>query len=159
MSGSLNMVQLIGHLGADPDIRHTADGRPIANFSVATSEQWRDKASGEKKERTEWHRVVIFSEGLSKVAEQYLKKGSKVYLCGQLATRKWTDNAGVERYTTEVVLKNFSSQLTLLDRVSNGPPPAGSPDDYGKASGTSGAPKPGALNGGKRDDMDDEIPF
>src|SRR5205085_453156 len=107
MAGSVNKVILVGNLGADPEIRRTQDGRPIANLRVATSENWRDKASGERRERTEWHRVVIFSEGLAKIAEQYLKKGAKVYLEGQLQTRKWTDQQGIERYSTEVVLQGF----------------------------------------------------
>src|SRR5687767_11730382 len=115
MAGSVNKVILVGNLGADPEVRHTQDGRPIVNLRVATSESWRDKSTGERREKTEWHRVVIFSEGLAKVAEQYLKKGSKVYLEGALQTRKWEDQQGQERYTTEVVLQGFSSQLTMLD--------------------------------------------
>src|SRR5512138_1709933 len=115
MAGSVNKVILIGNLGRDPEIRRMQDGRPIANLSVATSESWRDKNTGERKEKTEWHRVVIFNEGLAKIAEQYLKKGSKVYLEGQLQTRKWTDKDGVEKYTTEVVLQGFNSALTMLD--------------------------------------------
>ncbi|WP_244500305.1 single-stranded DNA-binding protein [Methyloceanibacter superfactus] len=115
MAGSVNKVILIGNLGADPEIRHTQDGRPIVNLRVATSDSWRDKATGERRERTEWHRVVIFNEGLAKIAEQYLKKGSKVYLEGQLQTRKWEDQQGQERYSTEVVLQGFNSSLTMLD--------------------------------------------
>ena len=115
MAGSVNKVILVGNLGADPEIRHTQDGRPIANLRVATSDSWRDKASGERRERTEWHRVVIFNENLAKIAEQYLKKGAKVYLEGQLQTRKWEDQSGQERYTTEVVLQGFNAQLTMLD--------------------------------------------
>ena len=115
MAGSVNKVILIGNLGADPEIRRTQDGRPIANLRVATSESWRDKTTGERKEKTEWHRVVIFNEGLCKIVEQYLKKGSKVYLEGALQTRKWTDKDGHERYSTEVVLQGFNSQLTMLD--------------------------------------------
>jgi single-strand DNA-binding protein len=115
MAGSINKVILVGNLGKDPEIRRTQDGRPIANLSVATSETWRDKATGERKEKTEWHRVVIFNEGLAKVAEQYLKKGSKVYVEGALQTRKWTDQSGVEKYSTEVVLQGFNSNLTMLD--------------------------------------------
>src|SRR5882672_1900215 len=115
MAGSVNKVILVGNLGKDPEIRRTNDGRPIANLSVATSESWRDKNTGERKEKTEWHRVVIFSEGLCKIAEQYLKKGSKVYLEGALQTRKWTDMDNIEPYTTEVVLQNFNSTLTMLD--------------------------------------------
>jgi single-strand DNA-binding protein len=116
MAGSVNKVILVGNLGKDPEIRRTQDGRPIANLRVATSETWRDKATGEKRERTEWHNVVIFNENLCRVVEQYLKKGSKVYLEGQLQTRKWQGQDGQDRYTTEVVLQNFNSQLTLLDR-------------------------------------------
>src|SRR5215211_4884358 len=120
MAGSVNKVILVGNLGKDPEIRRTQDGRPIANLSVATSESWRDKATGERKEKTEWHRVVIFNEGLCKVAEQYLKKGAKVYLEGQLQTRKWTDQSGVEKYSTEVVLQGFNSNLTMLEGRSGG---------------------------------------
>ena len=115
MAGSVNKVILVGNLGEDPEIRRTQDGRPIANLSIATSETWRDKATGERKEKTEWHRVVIFNEGLCKVAEQYLKKGAKVYIEGALQTRKWTDQSGVEKYSTEVVLQGFNSVLTMLD--------------------------------------------
>jgi single-strand DNA-binding protein len=115
MAGSVNKVILIGNLGKDPEIRHTNDGKPIANLSIATSESWRDKAAGDRKEKTEWHRVVIFSEPLCKVAEQYLKKGAKVYLEGALQTRKWTDQSGVEKYSTEVVLQAFGGVLTMLD--------------------------------------------
>ncbi len=117
MAGSVNKVILIGNLGADPEIRRTQDGRPIANLRVATSETWRDKATGERKEKTEWHRVVIFNEALCKVVEQYLKKGSKVYLEGALQTRKWQDQSGQDRYSTEVVLQGFNSQLTMLDKA------------------------------------------
>lgn len=116
MSGSVNKVILIGNLGADPEIRHTQDGRAIANLRVATSESWRDKHSGERKEKTEWHRVSVFNEGLVKVAEQYCRKGQKVYIEGQLQTRKWTDQSGVEKYSTEVVLNGYGSVLTMLDR-------------------------------------------
>src|SRR6202171_6486372 len=119
MAGSVNKVILIGNLGKDPEIRRTQDGRPIANLSVATSESWRDKATGERKEKTEWHRVVIFNEGLAKIAEQYLKKGSKVYLEGSLQTKKWQDQSGQDKYTTEVVLQGFNAQLTMLDRASD----------------------------------------
>src|SRR5690242_21592118 len=115
MAGSVNKVILVGNLGKDPEIRRTQDGRPIANLSVATSETWRDKATGERKEKTEWHRVVIFSEGLAKVAEQYLKKGAKVYIAGALQTRKWQDKDGQDRYSTEVVLQGFNYNLTMLD--------------------------------------------
>jgi single-strand DNA-binding protein len=128
----LNKVQLIGNLGADPDIRQTQDGRPIASLSVATSEGWRDKNTGERKEKTEWHRVVIFSEGLAKVAEQYLKKGAKVYIEGKLQTRKWQDKDGNDRYSTEVVLQNFGGTMFMLDdkdggsRSASDQPPANS---------------------------------
>src|SRR4029078_6412444 len=115
MAGSVNKVILVGNLGRDPEVRRMSSGDPVVNLSIATSESWRDKASGERKEKTEWHRVVIFNENLAKVAEQYLKKGSKVYLEGQLQTRKWTDKDGAEKYTTEVVLPRFNGSLTMLD--------------------------------------------
>lgn len=115
MSGSVNKVIIIGRLGSDPEIRHTQSGNPIANLSVATSENWKDKSTGERKEKTEWHRVVIFSEGLCKIAEQYLSKGSHVYLEGALQTRKWQDNSGADRYSTEIVLQGFGGTLTMLD--------------------------------------------
>ena len=158
MAGSVNKVILIGNLGADPEIRRTQDGRPIANLRVATSESWRDKTTGERREKTEWHRVVIFNEGLCKIAEQYLKKGSKVYLEGALQTRKWTDKDGHERYSTEVVLQGFNSQLTMLDTRGGGG--AESSDDFG-SSGPSAARerKPALASAGKSADMDDEIPF
>jgi single-strand DNA-binding protein len=154
MAGSVNKVILVGNLGADPEIRRTQDGRPIVNLRVATTDTWRDKGSGERKERTEWHRVVIFSEGLAKVAEQYLKKGSRVYLEGQLQTRKWQDQGGQDRYSTEVVLQNFSSQMVLLDRAGGGGGGGGYPDDNGSDFGSSSG-----SSAGRRDDMDDEIPF
>jgi len=164
MAGSVNKVILIGNLGADPEIRRTQDGRPIANLRIATSETWRDKATGERKEKTEWHRVVIFNEGLCKVAEQYLKKGSKVYIEGALQTRKWTDQSGVEKYSTEVVLQGFNSVLTMLDGRSGAG--GGFSDDVGGDFGSSGpsssAPRRAvAAGGGGRgnSDMDDEIPF
>jgi single-strand DNA-binding protein len=163
MAGSVNKVILIGNLGRDPEIRRTQDGRPIANISVATSETWRDKATGERKEKTEWHRVVIFNEGLCRIAEQYLKKGMKVYLEGQLQTRKYTDKDGHEKYSTEVVLQGFNSQLTMLDRA------GGAGGDFGSDDGSDfGASGPGprerkpamaGAGGGRRGDMDDEIPF
>src|SRR5258708_28043840 len=117
MAGSVNKVILVGNLGADPEVRTLPSGNKVVNLSVATSDNWRHKTTGERKEKTEWHRVVIFSEGLAKVAEQYLRKGSKVYLEGQLQTRKWQDQSGQDKYTTEVVLQNFNSQLTMLDRA------------------------------------------
>jgi len=164
MAGSVNKVILVGNLGKDPEIRRTQDGRPIANLSIATSETWRDKGTGERKEKTEWHRVVIFNEGLCKVAEQYLKKGAKVYIEGALQTRKWTDQSGVEKYSTEVVLQGFNSTLTMLDGRSGG---GGSfADDAGGDFGSSGpsmAPPRRAVasagGGGRNSDMDDDIPF
>lgn len=116
MSGSLNRVQLIGHLGRDPEIRSTQDGKKIATLSVATSESWKDRQSGERKEKTEWHRVVIFNEGLAEIVEGFLSKGSRVMVEGQLKTRKWTDSAGVDKFTTEVVLQGFDAKLIMLDR-------------------------------------------
>src|SRR5690242_10335608 len=163
MAGSVNKVILVGNLGKDPEIRRTQDGRPIANLSVATSESWRDKATGERKEKTEWHRVVIFNEGLCKIAEQYLKKGAKVYLEGALQTRKWTDQSGVEKYSTEVVLQGFNSTLTMLDGRGGGG--GGYADDGGSDFGSSGpvssAPRRAVAAGGgsRNSDMDDDIPF
>lgn len=148
MAGSVNKVILIGNLGADPEIRSTQNGKPVANLRVATSESWRDKTSGERRERTEWHRVVIFSEGLCRIAEQYLKKGSKVYLEGQLQTRKWQDDSGNDRYSTEVVLQNFGGTLTMLDSRRDG---AGGGGGGGQEAAPAGA--------GAGDDLDDEIPF
>lgn len=158
MAGSVNKVILIGNLGADPEIRRTQDGRPIANLRVATSDSWRDKASGERRERTEWHRVVIFSEGLCRIVEQYLKKGSKVYLEGQLQTRKWQDQSGQDRWTTEVVLQGFNSTLTMLDsRAGSGSGAGDSTPDYA-SDGDFGSRGP--ANGGTFDkELDDEIPF
>ncbi len=158
MAGSVNKVILIGNLGRDPDIRMTSDGEPVANLSVATSETWTDKNSGEKKERTEWHRVTIFG-GAAKVAQDYLRKGSKVYLEGKLQTRKWQDQSGADRYTTEVVLTKWGSNLCLLGDGGGGNRDPGAQDDgYGGA--TSGAapdtsPDPATLPA----DLDDEIPF
>jgi single-strand DNA-binding protein len=162
MAGSVNKVILVGNLGKDPEIRRTQDGRPIVQLNVATSDTWRDKTTGERRERTEWHRVVIFAEGLCRVAEQYLKKGSKVYLEGSLQTRKWQDQSGQDKYTTEVVLQGFNSQLALLDR------PGGPATDFGPAADESigsfgaAAPRekaPALAGAGARGDMDDEIPF
>ena len=158
MAGSVNKVILIGNLGADPEIRRTQDGRPIANLRIATSESWRDKATGERKEKTEWHRVVIFSEGLCKIAEQYLKKGSKVYLEGQLQTRKWQDQSGQDKYSTEVVLQGFNSNLTMLDgRSENGGDSAGfsGPPTTRSEGRRPSASAPAFESGG----MDDDIPF
>jgi len=166
MAGSVNKVILVGNLGKDPEIRRTQDGRPIANLSIATSDTWRDKNTGERKEKTEWHRVVIFNEGLCKVAEQYLKKGAKVYIEGALQTRKWTDQAGVEKYSTEVVLQGFNSTLTMLDgRSGGGGGSFGSDDsggDFGSGGPVSSAPRRAVAAGaGARgnSDMDDDIPF
>ena len=165
MAGSVNKVILVGNLGKDPEIRRTQAGRPLANLSIATSETWRDKNSGERKEKTEWHRVVIFNEGLCKVAEQYLKKGAKVYIEGALQTRKWTDQSGVEKYSTEVVLQGFNSTLTMLDGRgggggggSFGDEPGG---DFGSSGPVSSAPRRpvAAGGGGRNNDMDDDIPF
>jgi single-strand DNA-binding protein len=159
MAGSINKVILIGNLGRDPEVRSAQDGTKIVNLSVATSESWRDKASGERKERTEWHRVVIFNERLAEVAQNYLRKGTKVYLEGQLQTRKWTDQSGVEKYTTEVVLQRFRGELQILDRAPGGGNEAhdsGGPDSYSRgAAPRSGAPA--KSSSGK--DLDDDIPF
>ncbi len=139
MSASVNKVILIGNLGADPEIRRTQDGRPIVNLRIATSETWRDKSTGERKEKTEWHRVVIWNEGLCKIAEQYLAKGSKVYIEGALQTRKWQDKDGQDKYSTEVVIQAFGGALTMLDGKSDNAPPS--------------------RVAGKGDDMNDDVPF
>lgn len=157
MSGSVNKVILVGNLGADPEIRRTQDGRPIANLRVATTESWRDRTSGERKERTEWHRVVIFNEGLCKVAEQYLRKGSKIYIEGQLQTRKWQDQSGQDRYSTEVVLQGFNSTLTMLDSRQGGGDFA--PSGGGDFGSSGPMERTGGGRGGSSRDMDDEIPF
>lgn len=179
MAGSVNKVILIGNLGADPEIRRTQDGRPIANLRIATSETWRDKNSGERKEKTEWHSVVIFNEGLCKVAEQYLKKGSTVYIEGQLQTRKWQDQSGADRYSTEVVLQGFNGNLTMLGGRGDGGGAARGGNDFGGDSyggggydggygspassrgGSSGGASRGgsAPSGGFSRDLDDDIPF
>ena len=165
MAGSVNKVILVGNVGADPEIRRTQDGRPIANLRIATSEQWRDKGSGERREKTEWHNVVVFNEGLCKVVEQYVKKGAKLYIEGALQTRKWTDQSGVEKYSTEVVLQGFNSTLTMLDGRSGGGG-GNFADDAGGDFGSSGpsmAPPRRAVasagGGGRNNDMDDDIPF
>ena len=176
MAGSVNKVILIGNLGADPEIRRTQDGRPIANLRIATSESWRDKNTGERKEKTEWHTVVIFNEGLCKVAEQYLKKGSTVYVEGALQTRKWQDQSGQDRYSTEVVLQGFNGNLTMLGGRGDGAGASrggsdfggcysGGGDDYcatepqrgggGQQRGGASAPP----SGGFSRDLDDDIPF
>jgi single-strand DNA-binding protein len=171
MAGSVNKVILVGNLGKDPEVRRLQNGNPVVNLTVATSENWRDKATGERKEKTEWHRVVIFSEGLAKVAEQYLKKGAKVYIEGALQTRKWTDQQGVEKYSTEIVLQGFNSNLTMLDGRAGGGAGAGGGGGYGDdmggdfgASSPSSAPPrrvaaTASAGGGRGSDMDDDIPF
>ena len=146
MAGSVNKVILVGNLGKDPEVRRMTSGDPVVNLSIATSESWRDKASGEKKEKTEWHRVVIFNKNLADVAEKYLKKGAKVYVEGQLQTRKWTDKDGAEKYSTEVVLQNFRGELTMLDGRNGG-----------EGGGSRGAGEAPASF--QRDELDDEIPF
>jgi len=169
MAGSVNKVILVGNLGADPEVRNLPSGGKVVNLSVATTENWRDRNSGERKERTEWHRVVIFSEGLAKVAEQYLRKGSKVYLEGQLQTRKWQDQQGQDRYSTEVVLQNFNSNLTMLDGRGEGEGQGGgfsSPRETnygggggrseGRSEGRRPSPSAPAFESGG---MDDDIPF
>jgi single-strand DNA-binding protein len=168
MAGSVNKVILVGNLGADPEVRRMQDGRPVVNLRIATSESWRDKASGERREKTEWHRVVIFNENLAKVAEQYLKKGSKVYIEGSLQTRKWQDQSGQDRYSTEVVLQGFRGELTLLDSRGGGAAGGDLPDegsDFGRASPMERRPAVAAGGGGGssggrfNEAMDDEIPF
>lgn len=153
MSG-VNKAILVGHLGGKPEIKRTQDGRPVATFSVATGKSWRDKTTGERKEQTQWHRIVVFNEGLCKIVEQYLDKGSKVYVEGEICTRKWVDQGGNEKWVTEIVLSAFGSSIQMLDRAEGRPTPSES--DYG-AQTTGGTPGAGA--GGKRADLDDEIPF
>ncbi|MSP82122.1 MAG: single-stranded DNA-binding protein [Alphaproteobacteria bacterium] len=167
MAGSVNKVTLIGNLGKDPEVRQLNDGTPVCNLTVATSESWRDKASGERREKTEWHRVVIFNDRLCDVAQKYLKKGSKVYLEGQLQTRKWTDNQGQERYTTEVVLSRYRGELTMLDTRGGGGGGGGGEGERAEAdnglerSAGAAAPAGGGRGrgGGPSDDLDDDIPF
>ena len=166
MAGSVNKVILVGNLGKDPDVRRLNSGDQVVSFPVATSETWRDKASGERKEKTEWHNVVIFNENLGKVAEQYCKKGSKVYIEGQLQTRKWQDQSGNDRYTTEVVVQRFRGELTLLDSRGGGEARDSFPDDNGsrglaRASG-GGDRRPALSSGGDAGGagpIDDDIPF
>ncbi len=162
MAGSVNKVILIGNLGGDPEVRRTQDGRPIATINIATSEIWRDRTSGERREKTEWHRVVIFNESLAKIAEDYLKKGAKVYVEGQLQTRKWQDNQGQDRYSTEVVLQGFNATLTMLDdrREGSGYRAGGNgPEDYGidgdRAAGRSSSKPSQSLER----ELADDIPF
>jgi single-strand DNA-binding protein len=167
MAGSVNKVILVGNLGRDPEIRRTQDGRPVANLRLATTESWRDKTTGERREKTEWHTVVIFNEGLCRVAEQYLKKGAKVYVEGQLQTRKWQGQDGQDRYTTEVVLQGFNSVLTMLDSRGAGTglsTQAGMQEDdqtgYGGSSnGTAKRAASAAGSKGFDKQVDDEIPF
>ena len=169
MAGSVNKVIIIGNLGRDPEVRSFQNGGKVVNLRIATSETWRDKNSGERKERTEWHSVAIFSEPLARIAEQYLRKGSKVYIEGQLETRKWQDQSGQERYSTEVVLRPYRGELTLLDSRDGGGggggggyDDRGGPGDYGGGPGggsSGGGYGGGASGGGGRPDMDDEIPF
>lgn len=172
MAGSVNKVIIVGNVGKDPELRSTQDGRRIANFSIATSETWRDKASGERKERTEWHRIVVFNDSLADIVEKYVHKGSKLYVEGALQTRKWTDQQGQERFSTEVVLQVFRGQIVLLGDSGNGnrAPPADSADDYGTSTPSYGArhDNPDAVRaaitgepaGGKyHQDLDSEIPF
>ncbi|WP_163880459.1 single-stranded DNA-binding protein [Rhizobium laguerreae] len=169
MAGSVNKVILIGNVGADPEIRRTQDGRPIANLRIATSETWRDRNSGERREKTEWHTVVVFNEGLCKVVEQYVKKGAKLYIEGQLQTRKWQDQQGQDRYSTEVVLQGFGSTLTMLDgRGEGGGASRGSGtgaggndygDDYGAPAPSSSPSRGGGGGGNFSRDLDDDIPF
>ena len=177
MAGSVNKVILVGNLGRDPEVRRLGSGEPVVNLRIATSETWRDKQTGERKERTEWHSVVIFNENLAKVAEQYLKKGSKVYLEGQLQTRKWQDQSGVEKYTTEIVLQRFRGELTILDSRGQGGSEeygegGGSVEDragggsFGRSSpmgGGGAAPRQPAMSGGggrsSSTNLDDDIPF
>ncbi|NTE86328.1 single-stranded DNA-binding protein [Agrobacterium rubi] len=173
MAGSVNKVILLGNVGADPEIRRTQDGRPIANLRIATSESWRDRTSGERKEKTEWHSVVVFNEGLCKVIEQYVKKGAKLYIEGALQTRKWQDQTGNDRYSTEIVLQGFNSTLTMLDgRGESGGGGSRGGDDFGGGGGNYGgsndqpssSSRGGASRGGQpagnfNNDMDDDIPF
>ncbi len=186
MAGSVNKVILIGNLGRDPEVRSLNDGTKVVNLRIATSENWRDKATGERREKTEWHSVVIFNENLARVAEQYTRKGSKVYLEGQLQTRKWTDQNGNERYSTEVVLQRFRGELTLLDGRGEGGGGGGGDygaDDFGGGGGSRGGYGGGGgggyggggggdFGGGNRgsgpakkpagsfdDDLDDDVPF
>ena len=159
MAGSVNKVILVGNLGRDPEVRHTQGGSKIVHLSVATSERWRDRSSGENRERTEWHRVVIFNERLGEIAEKYLAKGRTVYLEGQLQTRKWTDQSGQERYTTEVVLQRFRGELTLLGGRGDDAGYGGGPPGDDEGPGPSGSGGGGGRKSSGYDDLDDEIPF
>lgn len=162
MAGSVNKVILVGNLGRDPEIRNLQDGNKVANLSVATSESWRDKTTGERRDKTEWHRVVIFNERIIDVVEKYLKKGAKIYLEGALQTRKWTDQSGVEKYTTEVVLQRFRGELTMLDsRGGGGGGESGGGEGGDEGGGYSGGSSPRGGGGGRAPagDLDDDIPF
>lgn len=166
MAGSVNKVIIVGNLGRDPEVRSFGNGGKVVNLRIATSETWRDKQTGERKERTEWHSVAIYNEALGKIAEQYLKKGSTVYIEGQLETRKWQDQSGADRYTTEVVLRQFRGELTLLGGRDGGSGGGGGgyddrvgQDDYGSGHGSGSSRGGSAPAGGSRSDMDDEIPF
>jgi single-strand DNA-binding protein len=163
MAGSVNKVILVGNLGRDPEIRSMQDGNRVANLSVATSESWRDKTSGERREKTEWHRVVVFNEHLIGVIEKFLKKGSKIYLEGQLQTRKWTDQSGVEKYSTEVVLQRYRGELTMLDGRAGGEGAGdfggGAGASYGAGGGSGGGGGGGQAPAPAGADLDDEIPF
>jgi single-strand DNA-binding protein len=156
MAGSVNKVILVGNLGRDPEVRNTQDGKKIVNLSLATSESWRDRQSGERKERTEWHRVVIFNENLAEVAEKFLRKGAKIFIEGQLQTRKWQDQSGQERYTTEVVLQRYRGELTMLDGRGEGA--GGGSGQVAEFAPDAGPSSPPARRGGASD-LDDEIPF
>ena len=167
MAGSINKVILVGNLGRDPEVRATQDGSKIVNLSLATSERWKDRNSGEQREKTEWHRVVIFNENLGRIAEQYLRKGSTCYIEGQMQTRKWTDQQGVEKYTTEVVLQRYRGELTLLggrgdSQMGGGGYAGGDSDNFGSTPADSGRPAGGGTTPPPmRDtsDLDDDIPF
>jgi len=158
MAGSVNKVILVGNLGRDPEIRSTQDGTRVANLSLATSESWRDKNSGERREKTEWHRVVVFNERIVDVAEKYLHKGSKVYVEGQLQTRKWTDQSGQEKYTTEIVLQRFRGELTMLDARGAGES-GGMAESHAESGGGFAGPQGGSRAPAAGGDIDDEIPF
>jgi single-strand DNA-binding protein len=164
MAGSINKVILIGNLGADPEVRHTQDGAPIVHLRLATNESWRDKNTGEKREKVEWHRVVIFNENLGKIAEQYLRKGSKVYIEGQIQTRKWQDQSGADKYTTEIVMNRYRGELAMLDTKGGGGGGGyggggGGDFDSPPNDGGGGASSGGGGGGGGGNDLDDEIPF
>jgi single-strand DNA-binding protein len=174
MAGSVNKVIIVGNLGRDPETRRLGDGNPVVNLRIATSESWKDKSSGERKEKTEWHSVVIFNENLARVAEQYLRKGSKVYIEGQLQTRKWTDQQGVEKYSTEIVLQRYRGELTILDSRAGGSSGGEYEEegggqvsrggDFGRSSPMERRPAPasgggGAGGGSRYSDLDDDIPF